>query len=238
MLDKRSHVPLYIQLRNEILQKIRDEIWPTNSQIPTEKALMAEYGVGRATVREAISTLENEGYLIKRQGIGTFVARSQPSFGFEPLISLTYSLKAKGIHSHNVIHEKRVITPDADILAKMRSQGMAKCLYLKRHRYANEIPIAIEDSYFSETFADIDERHDLTGSLARLLLRDLNVTIQQVEQVVVPRVPTGEEQEILKINSDVLVLAMERWIYCVGQSEPFYYLNFVIPSNIYSFSGF
>jgi len=238
MLDKRSHVPLYIQLRNEILQKIRDEIWPTNSQIPTEKALMAEYGVGRATVREAISTLENEGYLIKRHGIGTFVARSQPSFGFEPLISLTYSLKAKGIHSHNVIQEKRVITPDADILAKMRSQGMAKCLYLKRHRYANEIPIAIEDSYFSEAFADIDDQHDLTGSLARLLLRDLNVTIQRVEQVVVPRVPTVEEQEILKINSDVLVLAMERWIYCVGQSEPFYYLNFVIPSNIYSFSGF
>lgn len=238
MLNKRSHVPLYIQLRNEILHKIHEEIWPTDSQIPTEKALMAEYGVGRATVREAISILENEGYLIKRHGIGTFVARSQPSFGFEPLISLTYSLKAKGIHSENVIKEKKIITPDAGILKMMRSPGMEKCLYLQRYRYANGIPIAIEDSYFSDKFADIDTRHDLTGSLARLLLRDLNVTIKKVEQVIVPRVPSPREQDILQIEDDVLVLDMERWIYSEDQAEPFYYLNFIIPSNIYNLSGF
>lgn len=238
MLNKRSHIPLYIQLRNVILDKIRAEVWPTDSQIPTEKALMAEYGVGRATVREAITLLENEGYLQKRHGIGTFVARSQPSFGFEPLISLTYSLKAKGIHSENVIKEKTVITPDADILKMMRSQGMSRCLYLKRYRYANGTPIAIEDSYFSEDFADIDARHDLTASLARLLLRDLNVTIKKVEQIVVPRVPTAQERDILHIEDDILVLDMKRWLYCEGQDDPFYYLNFIIPSNIYSFAGF
>jgi len=238
MLSKQSHVPLYIQLRNEILDKIRSEVWPTDSQIPTEKALMAEYGVGRATVREAISLLENEGYLIKRHGIGTFVARSQPSFGFEPLISLTYSLKAKGIHSENEIKEKKIISPDNDVLTKMRSRGMSQCLYLQRYRYANGTPIAIEDSYFSEDFADIDAQYDLTGSLARLLLRDLNVTIKKVEQTVVPRVPTPQEQDILRIEDDVLVLDMERWLYCEDQDEPFYYLNFIIPSNIYSFAGF
>ena len=238
MLNKRSHVPLYIQLRNEILNNIRSEVWPTDSQIPTEKALMAEYGVGRATVREAVSLLENEGYLIKRHGIGTFVARTQPSFGFEPLISLTYSLKAKGIHSENVIREKTVLTPDAAVLDKMRSRSMDRCLYIKRHRYANGTPIAIEESYFSEAFVDIDAWHDLTGSLARILLRDLNVTIQRVEQVVIPRIPTGEEQDILRIDRDVLVLDMERWIYIEDQAEPFYYLNFIIPSNIYSLSDF
>lgn len=238
MLDKRGHVPLYIQLKNEIQDKIRREVWPTDSQIPTEKALMVEYGVGRATVREAISLLTNEGYLIVKHGIGTFVARSQPSFGFEPLISLTYSLKAKGIHSDNVIVEKKIIVPDSRILEKMRSAGMDKCLHLIRHRYADGIPIAIEDSYFSERFTDIDNRHDLTESLARILLRDLNVTVKTLEQVVTLRPPTESELSVLKIESDVLVLDMDRWIYIEDQPEPFYYLNFIIPSNIYSLAGY
>lgn len=56
---------------------------------------MEEYNLGRATVREAISLLVHEGYLYKKQGIGTFVARKQPSLGFEPIISLAYSLNAK-----------------------------------------------------------------------------------------------------------------------------------------------
>jgi GntR family transcriptional regulator len=238
MLDKRGHVPLYIQLKNDILDKIKREVWPEGTQIPTEKALMAEYGVGRATVREAISILENGGYLVKRHGIGTFVTRSQPSFGFEPLISLTYSLRSKGIHANNVIAEKRIITPGDDILTKMRSGGMEKCLYLKRFRYANGIPIAIEDSYFSEEYVGIEERHDLTESLARIILRDLHVTIKKVEQVVILRQPSQNEQETLQIGKDVQVLDMERWIYIQDKDAPFYYLNFIIPSNIYSLSGY
>ena len=78
----------------------------------------------------------------------------------------------------------------------------------------------------------------MTGSLAKILLNDLAVTIKRVEQVVVPRLPTERELEILKIDRDILVLELERWIYISNQSEPFYYLNFVIPSNIYSLSGF
>ena len=82
MLDKHGHIPLYIQLKEALLQKIKEEIWPTDTQIPTEKALMSEYHVGRATVRQAISMLLNDGYLYIRHGIGTFVAHRRPSFGF------------------------------------------------------------------------------------------------------------------------------------------------------------
>lgn len=237
MLDRRGPVPLYIQLKNELLDNIRREVWPAGSQIPTEQALMAQYGVGRATIREAVTLLENEGYLRKRHGIGTFVARSQPSFGFEPLISLTYSLSAKGIHAKNVIAEKRIIEAD-DALRTRTKTHEQRLFYMRRLRYADNIPIAIENSYFIEAFKDIEATHDLTGSLAKLLLKELNITIQKVEQVIVPRKPTPEEQHILSIGEEVPVLDLERWIYIGAEVHPFYYLNFIIPSNIYSLSGF
>lgn len=238
MFNKKRHIPLYIQLKEEILSKIKQEIWRSDSQIPTEKALMAEYNVGRATVRQAISMLENEGYLYKKHGIGTFVARSQPSLGFEPLISLTYSLKAKGIHADNEVAEHRIVEADSPIRSKMKDRKIKSCFYLRRLRYANGMPIAIEDSYFSSDFKDRITGYDLKGSLAEIILKDLNITIKKVEQVVIPRTPSEKEQDILKIDDSTLVLELERWIYIHGRKTPFYYLNFVIPGNIYSLSLF
>jgi|AGTN01.3.fsa_nt_gi Transcriptional regulators len=237
MLDKRSPVPLYIQLKNELLDNIHKETWLAGEQIPTEQALMAQYGAGRATIRQAVSMLENEGYLCKRHGIGTFVARSQPSFGFEPLISFSYSLSAKGIHARNVITEKGIIDADDALRKRMRTDE-PRLFYMRRLRYAENTPIAIEESYFCEAFKEIEAQHDLTGSLAKLLLKELGITIQKVEQVVVPRTPTSKEREIFGIREDVPVLDLERWIYIEGEANPFYYLDFIIPSNIYSLSGY
>jgi GntR family transcriptional regulator len=237
MIDKRGPVPLYIQLKNELLDNIRRQVWPEGAQIPTEQAMMARYGVGRATIRQAVSLLESEGYLKKRHGIGTFVMRSQPSFGFEPLISLTYSLEAKGIHAKNVIVEKGVSEADDKLRARMKTREK-RLFYMRRLRYAEGTPIAIENSYFIEAFGEIESQHDLTGSLAKLLLKELGVTIAKVEQVIVPRPPTPQEMQVFGIGEEIPVLDMERWIYVQGAPQPYYYLNFVIPSNIYSLSGF
>lgn len=236
MIDRYKHIPLYIQLKEELIEKIKSGVWEVDSQISTEKELIEEYELGRATVREALSLLVNEGYLYKKQGIGTFVARKQPSLGFEPLISLSYSLKARGINAKNVIERKELIIPDKQLLQKLKWNEKKPCFHLKRMRFAEDKPLAIEISYFSEEFKNVDERFDLTQSIAKMLLQDLKITITKVEQIIIPRMPTEEEKYKLSLADNILVLNMERWIYIEGRDEPFYYLNFIIPGDIYSFS--
>ncbi len=234
MIDRDKYAPLYIQLKEELKEKIKNGAWEVDSQIPTEKALMEEYKVGRVTVREALSLLVNEGYLYRKQGIGTFVARKLPSLGFEPLISLTYSLNARGIHSSNEVQEQQRLQPDKHLLGKLKWKKAAPCLYIKRIRYAENIPIGIEYSYFSNDFSAYSDNLDLTGSFAKIILQELNITIKRVDQTVVPRVPTLEEQQLFNITEEDSVLNMERWIYGEDDKEPFYYLRFVIPENLYS----
>jgi len=234
MIDRNKHIPLYIQLKEDLIEKIKSGVWGVECQIPTEKLLMEENGVGRVTVREALSLLVNEGYLYKKQGIGTFIAKRQPSLGFEPLISLTYSLMARGVSPHNVVVEKDMIIPDKKFLSKLKWKKIRPYCFLKRIRYAENTPIAIEESYFSEEFKDIEKNFDLKGSLAKIILEELKLTIRKVEQVVVPRVPTKEEQSILNIDENTLVLNLERWIFIEDRKEPSYYLNFVILGTIYS----
>lgn len=231
MLNRDRHIPLYIQLKEELLNKIKEEVWEIEAQIPTEKELMEEYNIGRATVREALSLLVNEGYLYKKQGIGTFVARKYPSLGFEPLISLTYPLEAMGVNHVNQIIDKKIILPEKHMLKIMKWKKARPCFYLERMRYKDGTPIAMEESFFKEDFKRYENIYDLTGSLARILVKDLKVNIKKVEQVILPRIPVEEERNKLKIDNSTLVFQLERWIYIEEETEPFYYLRFIIPGN-------
>lgn len=235
MLDRDSHVPLYIQLKNELTSKIKQGKWEIDTQIPTEKELMDEYKVGRATVREAVSLLENQGYIYKRHGIGTFVGRNQPSLGFEPLISLAFSLKARGINQKNIIAENKSLMPDKKLLNTMKWKEMKPCYYMKRIRYAEDLPIAVEHSYFQDEYKELLNKYDLKGSVAKIIIEDLGLNIVKVMQTIELRTPKKQEIEELKMDKIIKVLNMERWIYIDGLEEPFFYLNFIIPENIYSF---
>jgi len=53
--------------------RVRDGRWPAGTKLPTESAIMDEFGVSRTVVREAISRLQAAKILETRHGIGTFV---------------------------------------------------------------------------------------------------------------------------------------------------------------------
>lgn len=69
----RSSVALYVQLATLFRRRIESGEWPIGRQIPTIEELMAECGVARATIRQAISLLESDGLVSRFRAKGTFV---------------------------------------------------------------------------------------------------------------------------------------------------------------------
>ena len=65
--------PLSAAVKEEIVRLIAADFWPAGSQLPGEPELARQLGVSRVVLREAIRTLEAEGMLVKRSGVGTFV---------------------------------------------------------------------------------------------------------------------------------------------------------------------
>lgn len=63
----------YVELSLQLKERIAQGEFNSGQQIPTEHELALHYGVSRQTVRQAIAILENENYLVRRRGSGTYV---------------------------------------------------------------------------------------------------------------------------------------------------------------------
>jgi GntR family transcriptional regulator len=71
--DRKSGVPLYLQLAAAIRQRIGRGSLLEGSKVPSLKDLQREFGVARITVRQAMDRLERDGLITRHQGRGTFV---------------------------------------------------------------------------------------------------------------------------------------------------------------------
>lgn len=67
-------VPLYREVRRKIVESVRHGEWKPGSVIPSESRLCERFGVSMGTVRKAVDELSAEGFLVRQQGRGTFVA--------------------------------------------------------------------------------------------------------------------------------------------------------------------
>ena len=66
--------PLYYQVKRHLRDRITSGCYPAGAQIPPEGTLEREFGVSRTTVRKAVEELVDEGFLLRRRGVGTFVS--------------------------------------------------------------------------------------------------------------------------------------------------------------------
>lgn len=66
-------MPRYVQLAGVMRTRIARGMWPRQHRLPSLESLMAEFGVARVTVRQAVDLLAREGLVSPQQGRGTFV---------------------------------------------------------------------------------------------------------------------------------------------------------------------
>lgn len=80
VIDKDSGIPIYIQVKKQMLQLIKSGTLKVGTKIPTERELSQELGVSRNTISSAYKELESKGILKSIRGRGTFVAEDLESW--------------------------------------------------------------------------------------------------------------------------------------------------------------
>ncbi|MGD0874641.1 MAG: GntR family transcriptional regulator [Acidimicrobiales bacterium] len=78
VVDRSSSIPFHLQLRKLLERQIEIGQWRQGDRLPSEPFLSDHYSVSRATVRQALYALEQQGLIRKEKGRGAFVNRTSP----------------------------------------------------------------------------------------------------------------------------------------------------------------
>ncbi len=186
---------IYQQLANNIKQKIHSGEYRVGQYILSERKMSEMYKINRLTVRKAIQTLVDEGFIEKIQGKGNVVIK-EPSkknivFGENVSNSLSRSLIQKGfVNKRKLISLKKVSFPK-DILLKFVGQN--DMYELIRLTEIDEKPYALQICYFSTKYYDHPERFDFESHSLYTYMDMFN------------KMPViyKEEMEIIKANDEL-----------------------------------
>ncbi|HEY4078221.1 MAG TPA: GntR family transcriptional regulator [Rhizomicrobium sp.] len=75
---QNNGVPIYVQLREQILAAIGRGMLKPGTQLPTMRQVAVALKIDLNTVQRAYAELERDGVLAKMRGVGTFVTETQP----------------------------------------------------------------------------------------------------------------------------------------------------------------
>jgi GntR family transcriptional regulator len=78
-LNPNSGVPLYVQLQQQLRQRILAGQLLHNAQLPSVRDFSAELGINPLTVAKVYQILEREGFVETRRGLGTYVSHQSPA---------------------------------------------------------------------------------------------------------------------------------------------------------------
>lgn len=147
MLNRRLPIPLYHQLKTQILQEIEAGRWQPDEQLPTEDQLSALYRVSKITVRQALRELASLGRIRREQGRGTFVEKPVLEEGPRKLTSFTAEMGLHGIAATSDVMEEGLLPADAGIAAKLGIAAGDQVFRLRRLRRADGVPMGLQTAY-------------------------------------------------------------------------------------------
>lgn len=247
MLDTDSKIPLYAQVKDFVLQKIRSEEWPVGQALPTEQELQDMMSVSRVTVRHAIDELARDGLVSKKQGKGTFVSPPKLSYPLPKLTSFTEDMQHKGFIPASCTLRAE-ITGTPEIASILDLPDTTQFLALRRKRMIDDMILGIHDSHINLALLDANkickELADgslvayldrQSGSLYDLMEREHNITISHADESLEAIACFGEMATLLEIDEGAPVLYLERMTYN-DRNQPIEFVKMYNRADIYKYS--
>lgn len=141
-LIKADHRPLYLQVIDRIKDDIENKVYEEGEKLPSEFELSKQLGVSRATLREALRLLEEEGVVIRRHGVGTFV-HTKPLFsaGIEELYSVTDMIKQANMEPGTIFLSSAVREATDEDRRRFNQEELTEVMEIERVRTADQVPV-------------------------------------------------------------------------------------------------
>ena len=221
-LEKNIPVPLYYQLKKQLLSLIEDAVIKEGELLPPENELCKLLKISRPTIRQAFTELVNEGYLNRYKGKGTFVSspRVHDRF-FSRLESFHDEMVEKGYNPKTLVVKMEKISGPHEANERLSLSLDAPLIYLSRVRSVATTPLV-----YVETFMPYDEYKRLmqvdftVNSLYEALEKLYRIRVNRVRREFVAVNARPKEAELLQITRNKALIQVKTVAYSDDVHNP------------------
>jgi GntR family transcriptional regulator len=169
-------IPLSQQVANDILAGIEagELARPGDGLLPSEAELSQRYSVSRATVREALSRLEQRGVIVRRHGVGTFFNSQRPLIesGLERLESLDTLAQRMGLKTQVEDLQIEVGEPKPSDIEHLHVPEGSQVMSISRVIKLGNKPVAyLVDIVPTDMLSRSELEEDFSGSVLDIFLK-------------------------------------------------------------------
>lgn len=214
---KANRVSLATQAQQYLLGLVGDGTYQPGEQLPSETDLAGQLGISRATLREALQNLEQEGIVVRRHGVGTFVTNGyggRLEGGLERLESILELGGRQGMELRYDDLQLQETLSDPELSEKLNVPAGTPLTSVQRVICADGKPVAYMVDLVLASILPV-EAFDagFTGSVLDLLRQDEGIQINQAVAEIVALSADAQMAARLAIEPGQAVLLLEEIVF-------------------------
>jgi GntR family transcriptional regulator len=205
---------LRVSVRERLARLIAGGRWRPGERLPSEPKLARDLGVSRATLRDALRSLEEDGFVTREHGAGTFVTfRPRLRNNLDVNFGVTQLIRAHGLEPGVSSFSVSTELPDAECAQDLALAPGEEVAVLERVRTADGEPVAFTRDFLP--LAMLGGRVDLlerlgSASLYELLERQVAVVVEHGVARFRPLVASAQVAKLLDLPKDALLLFLHQ----------------------------
>ena len=208
----RNGMPAYQRIQGKIRKTIETGGLRPGDAVPSERELARIHDVSLMTTRHALASLEHEGAVERRRGVGTFVAA--PKIHFNKLMSYTEQMGSRSLNACSKVLLAKIIDDEQDVNARLALSPKSKVVKIERLRHAADEPFALETCYLSAAqFSGLVGAPLQRESLFATLERNYNIELGYADEEVDATAADQRTAELLGVPKREPLLRIRQVIY-------------------------
>jgi len=222
---RSNGLPAYQRIQGTLRKRIDAGDLRIGDAVPSERDLAKIHQVSLMTARHALASLEREGVVERRRGIGTFV--STPKIHFNKLMSYTEQMASRSMTAGSKVLFARIIDDEQEANARLSLSPKSGVIKLERLRHAAGEPFALETCYLSAAqFSGLLSAPLQRESLFGILERDYKVEIGYADEEVDATAADPRTADLLDVSRREPLLRIRQVIFSTNGKAILYVLGF------------
>ena len=213
-----THLPLYAQVENVIMERIADGSLPAGSRLPSEDSLVQEYAVSRTTIRAAIQSLVQRGLVEIRRGKGTFVTQPKMTQELTELTGFVEDMQALGRQPTAKVLDRQIVAANQLVARRLALPQGAPVVRIQRVRLADRMPLSFDETYLPKELGEKVMADNLnTEPIFSLLEQKYNTPLVEAEYQLEAVCADATVARALRIGVGSAIFLIERTSYSMGR---------------------